>query len=594
MRARTLTNALRVAATVTVSLALAAVGAVRAAPVSAAPAAPDPAGSPVAPVAEPAAPIDTTGQEPGTRAIDEVAREAAARGTVRVIVGLQSRIVPEGGLPSERVDVQRQAIKAAQRRLLGELAGTGARVVRVFDSTPAVSLELPPDAVERLRASTVVASVTEEVPARPALAQSVPLVRADVTRAEGFGGAGRAVAILDTGVDTTHPFLAGRVVHEECYSVQADCPNGRTTMAGPGSGEPCTFQPDECDHGTHVAGIAAGRRTPGIPFDGVAPDASVVAMQIFSEFTGPLCFPDPEPCAIAWPTDQIAALERVLDLRDRFRIAAVNMSLGAFLFPSPCSLPPYDTVIAHLRSAGVATVVAAGNDAASSALSAPACVPGVVSVGSTTKADVVSGFSNSASFLSLLAPGSSITSSVPGGGTAAFNGTSMATPHVAGSFAVLRQSAPAAGVSTILRALQDTGVPVLDARNGLTKPRIDVAAARLALRPVLTPGAGTLVEGDRGSARLSIPVTLSAPSSVPVTATFRTVDVTAVANADYRSKEGTITFQPGKTSRVLKIAVRGDLLEEPDEAFLVAFEDPTEATLGGLFGLGVGVVVDDD
>jgi hypothetical protein len=45
---------------------------------------------------------------------------------------------------------------------------------------------------------------------------------------------------------------------------------------------------------------------------------------------------------------------------------------------------------------------------------------------------------------------------------------------------------------------------------------------------------------------------------------------------------------------VLKIAVRGDLLDEPDEAFLVAFEHPTEATIGGLFGLGVGLILDDD
>jgi subtilisin family serine protease len=72
-------------------------------------------------------------------------------------------------------------------------------------------------------------------------------------------------------------------------------------------------------------------------------------------------------------------------------------------------------------------------------------------VGSTNKDDTVSAFSNVASFLSLFAPGDSITSSVTGGTYASESGTSMATPHVAGAWAVLHQAAPTASVSDVLR-----------------------------------------------------------------------------------------------------------------------------------------------
>jgi subtilisin family serine protease len=89
----------------------------------------------------------------------------------------------------------------------------------------------------------------------------------------------------------------------------------------------------------------------------------------------------------------------------------------------------------------------------------------------------VSSFSDSASFLTLLAPGQYIYSSVPGGGFATMMGTSMATPHVAGAWAVLKFARPSATVDQTLYALSATGKPITDPRNGITKPRIRLNTA---------------------------------------------------------------------------------------------------------------------
>ena len=308
------------------------------------------------------------------------------------------------------------------------------------------------------------------------------------------------VAVLDTGVYSAHPFLAGKVVSEACYSATGDCPNGKTEQIGAGAGETCTYASLSCPHGTHVSGIATGR---GSEFSGVARGAGIIALQVFSRFTGSDCDDDVEdPCAKSYTSDTIAALERVYELRDTYKIAAANMSLGGGSFSSQAACDQSDgarkAIIDKLRAVGIATVAASGNESKANALSAPGCISSVISVGAVTKGDEIASFSNSASFLTLLAPGRFILSSVPTDSFQEISGTSEATPHVAGAFAILNQKLGHGDVDTVLGALQSTGVLVQDPRNGLLKPRIAIFDA---LQALPSPGqpSGLQITPDGGA-----------------------------------------------------------------------------------------------
>ena len=115
---------------------------------------------------------------------------------------------------------------------------------------------------------------------RPTLETSVPLIQGDQVWEQGVDGSGTMIAVLDTGVDSAHPFLAGKVVEEACYSTsqpglsQSLCPSGANEQIGAGAATPCTLT--GCEHGTHVAGIAAGGSSdPSHPFPGVAKGAEL-------------------------------------------------------------------------------------------------------------------------------------------------------------------------------------------------------------------------------------------------------------------------------------------------------------------------------
>ena len=415
----------------------------------------------------------------------------------RVIVELRLPAGPpvaEGQLATQAaVSMQRQDISAAQARVMARLRHAAHKVLHRFQTVPVLVLEVDATALAELQAVPQdVRRVTEDLLHVPLLAQSVPLIQADQVWARGFDGSGFTVAVLDSGVDKNHPFLVGKVVAEACFARDINgvgwCPNGEPTQIGAGAAAPCSYAADDCAHGTHVAGIAAGAGAgASVGFSGVAPGSNLIAVQVFHADRTTCRSGESIPCARTFSSDVLRALEQIYLWRTTYSIAAVNLSFGASAFSTNCDGISGKAVIDNLRSVGIATIASAGNQGLTDSLSAPACISSVISVGSTTKTDTVSWFSNNASFLSLLAPGGAadgvpshdIRSSVPGAGFADFPGTSMAAPHVAGAWALLKQAVPSASVDDILALLQRTGQPVIDTRNGIsiTKPRIRVAAA---------------------------------------------------------------------------------------------------------------------
>lgn len=140
------------------------------------------------------------------------------------------------------------------------------------------------------------------------------------------------------------------------------------------------------------------------------------------------------------------------------------MSLGGGGSSSYCDSSSSGTkqAIDNLRSAGIATVIANGNAGRTNVISSPACISTSIAVGNTTKNDTVSPTSDVAEIMDLFAPGAGINSSMNGGAYAALSGTSMAAPHVAGAWALMKEAAPNASVSNILSAFDQTGKPITD------------------------------------------------------------------------------------------------------------------------------------
>ena len=111
--------------------------------------------------------------------------------------------------------------------------------------------------------------------------------------------------------------------------------------------------------------------------------------------------------------------------------------------------------------------------------------------------------------------------------------------------------------------------------------------------PVITPGVGSVTEGST-TVQMAVPVTLSAPSGRTVTVAWQTLAASASPPGDFTSASGTVTFAPGETLKTVPVTVHGDLVPEPDEGFLISFTNPANATVGGFYGLGFGLITDDD
>jgi len=215
-----------------------------------------------------------------------------------------------------------------------------------------------------------------------------------------------------------------------------------------------------------------------------------------------------------------------------------TISLGnSIQYDSPCSAVALAVGLAEVREAGVVPVVAAGNSGFATGLGSPGCAPAAVSVGAVYDAaggpygwrscndmvawpDKPTCFSNSASYLSILAPGYNVTA-----GGYSLSGTSQATPHVAAALAMMMAAAPGASVNETVDALRQSGLPVRDPRTGFTTPRLNLAAAlaqitRTALVDTTAP-TGTLLINN------AVAPTWTSSSSVALTVLGR--DLTGIA-----------------------------------------------------------------
>ncbi|MEI1680331.1 S8 family peptidase [Acinetobacter baumannii] len=220
-------------------------------------------------------------------------------------------------------------------------------------------------------------------------------------------GSGATAYIVDTGILSSHQEFSGRVLSG--YTAISDG-NGTTDCNG---------------HGTHVAGTVGGTTY------GVAKNVNLVPIRILGcDGSGA-------------SSNVIAGLDWIL--KNGKKPAVVNMSLGGATSSS------LDSAVENLYNNGYVMVVAAGNSNTDACTSSPARVNKAITVAATDNTDTRASYSNYGSCVDIFAPGSQINSSWIGSNTATkiLNGTSMATPHVAGVVAEMLQSTPTASPQTI-------------------------------------------------------------------------------------------------------------------------------------------------
>ena len=247
-------------------------------------------------------------------------------------------------------------------------------------------------------------------------------------------GAGQTVAVIDSGIDYTHPSLGGgfgpsfKVVGG--YDFVDDDADPMDTFG----------------HGTEVAGVIAAKPAGGSSYQGIAPQAKLVALRVGRDADDNV------------PDAKIEdALKWVIDHRVEFGITVVNISYGQGNFNEPTVSTVYGDEIVTLTDAGVAIVAASGNDGVvdGGGIESPAADPNVISVGSVNQDDSFSSFGQRGATLGLLAPGDDVLTTLLDASYGLVGGTSYSAPIVAGTAALMRNldgSLTPADMLSILRA----------------------------------------------------------------------------------------------------------------------------------------------
>lgn len=274
----------------------------------------------------------------------------------------------------------------------------------------------------------------------PQLKESLPLIQADRVHQLGITGEGIGVAIVD--------------------------------IFTPNPKDPCRSA-----HGLWIEGIIKA----------VAPGANLERFNIRTVPSN-----QPRTCYLMSNSDINRALRQILAKHKQLGIRVVNLSWGGGKYANPCQMRRSETsdLLQKIVDQGMTVIAAAGNEGFRNALIWPACLPAAISVGASFDydsqrpertsvceqepvVDRITCYSNTASFLDVVAPGSraSVSSQLSG------LGTSASTAFTSGVAALLLQAAGTLSPSDVRRTLSETGKSIVDPRNGLTFPRIDALNA---------------------------------------------------------------------------------------------------------------------
>jgi hypothetical protein len=397
----------------------------------------------------------------GQKISDNVYKELSRSKTVRVIVALKEP-APRPGIRVPQFD----RISDIQQGVLKNLTDDDLSNVHRWKAISAFAAEMTSVGIEKLSEDPNVVSIELDLGGGGHDATSAAIIKADQVQAAGYTGKDVVTAILDTGVDSSHPDLAGAIIAEQCFCRNSNgsgcCPNGSVSQSGAGSAR------DDNGHGTNVAGIMVSKGN--IAPKGIAPDAKLVAVRVMDS------------------SISFSGMSQVLDgldwiLTTHPDVKAVNMSLGTWsLYSGECDaqMLAFTYAINALRDSGGLAFASTGNAGSKTQIAAPACISGTIAMGAVNNSaehDAVTSFTNSNSMLDLLAPGCWVLATGRGGGIVNYCGTSQASPHAAAGAAVLWEADHSLTPNQIEDALKKSGPYVPDSGNDLVFPRMDLWAS---------------------------------------------------------------------------------------------------------------------
>ena len=421
---------------------------------------------------------------------------AAARATVVVVFA-----EPVGTFDAAHVTQRRARIAASADAVLANLPAGDYALRRRFDNVAALALDIGPAALATLAADPNVLRVDLDVGGHAQMNQAAPLARVAQVRDRGLVGTAVKTAVIDSGVQLDHVDLADSIVGQQCFCSSATpgvgcCPNGSDTQDGDGSAA------DAAGHGTNVTGIITGNGS--LAPRGGAPASPVVVVRMLDAND-----------SFYSSSDIVAALDWLASHHPDVR--AVNMSVGTNqLFSGTCDNAAAWTIAlaqaaAAVTANGALITSSSGNQASSTAISAPACLGNVMAVGAVWDsampsqtflgctdtgivADKPTCFTNSDSKVAIYAPGAYTTATgletdpYTVNGSSSYGGTSQAAPLVAACAADLFQLRPDLTPVQVEAALLASDVHVTDPKNGLSFPRLDCEKAMIDLDRLFASG----------------------------------------------------------------------------------------------------------